>query len=596
MTKTRAVAPASHPDSSDVNMALECAIAEVLLDSATLKKSGSRSRVSFDKPAGEEAAAKVVAAAKSDDKAVGPAEAERIQSVMAIVSFDDKAQALLQSYLKAPTPERGTLSSASGSPRARKSELEHARENVAAVMAHPRDPNKRASIRDPQLLALRAQQLAKHPESELQKCPDLETRIQALHINGSLIELLPADERTEPCSVLAAMATYSKAIRHLDPARPADILAALAVNGAGIEHLRGDMQIDPRFITAALPTYPAFTARVSLKNVAVLARDRDNLLSLMEHHRVFHGLTASDKQRLGQLLGGRRNKFSQYWRNALGELIGSKEFISSMAPERVARLHEFITQPPVPNFASELLAGTFPGPREHTIHRVEDTSSAPFVSGSGPAQRHVVEIGSYKIDVYITTKRQPSLHYSEIEQVAAMLASLSTDQLSAIKNVCVEPEKNCILNQSWLPFPADMKATMPDQVSLFPGEQSRAVPRGHATLIHEVGHLASVACWGEVKQPQPYIVGLAEVYPKGWNEWKDACRKDGLALSRYAKTDVQDDLSEHWEILEYALLNPELEEELKLIIPNRYLVLQKLRAQWRERVRLNTEETRPNRE
>ena len=92
---------ASSAVSNRVNMELENAVAGVLLDAAGVEAE-SDGTVSFDASVGEGAANKVVAAAKSDDGVVGPAEAARIQDLMDTVKLDRSAHSVFRNALDEP--------------------------------------------------------------------------------------------------------------------------------------------------------------------------------------------------------------------------------------------------------------------------------------------------------------------------------------------------------------------------------------------------------------------------------------------------------------------------------------------------------------
>lgn len=74
-------------------------------------------------------------------------------------------------------------------------------------------------------------------------------------------------------------------------------------------------------------------------------------------------------------------------------------------------------------------------------------------------------------------------------------------------------------------------------------------------LIHETGHTASLAAWGEVSDAR-------------WNPWRDAVKSDGMAVSKYGKDSTYEDFAESW-ALYVPVVGTRRENEVRALIPER---------------------------
>ncbi len=82
-------------------------------------------------------------------------------------------------------------------------------------------------------------------------------------------------------------------------------------------------------------------------------------------------------------------------------------------------------------------------------------------------------------------------------------------------------------------------------------------------LMHETGHLASIASWGAAPAQPP------------WNEWRGAMSVDALVVSQYATTDEHEDFAESWALWAPNRGGPRM-NELNAIIPQRIAVMERL--------------------
>jgi hypothetical protein len=86
------------------------------------------------------------------------------------------------------------------------------------------------------------------------------------------------------------------------------------------------------------------------------------------------------------------------------------------------------------------------------------------------------------------------------------------------------------------------------------------------SVIHETGHTASLAAWGE------------DHYGKHWETWRAAIISDGLAPSQYGREDIDDDFAESWALYIPAVGTPR-EKEVRGLMPARCKLMDSLLSQ-----------------
>ena len=92
-------------------------------------------------------------------------------------------------------------------------------------------------------------------------------------------------------------------------------------------------------------------------------------------------------------------------------------------------------------------------------------------------------------------------------------------------------------------------------VSIYPAADAHDQLEIASSLVHETGHTASRAAWGN-----PH-----DQANKRWDPWRQAMRSDGMALSTYGKSSESEDFAESWRLYAPVVGKPGAYEARKLI-------------------------------
>lgn len=102
------------------------------------------------------------------------------------------------------------------------------------------------------------------------------------------------------------------------------------------------------------------------------------------------------------------------------------------------------------------------------------------------------------------------------------------------------------------------------RIDIFPRSVGDDTDYGE-TITHEAGHVWSKRTWGHAD----------DINPTEWNkweEWEKCMQADRIALSGYARTDVEEDLAETYVAYINTKGSPKF-EEYRRIVPRRFAML-----------------------
>jgi hypothetical protein len=145
-----------------------------------------------------------------------------------------------------------------------------------------------------------------------------------------------------------------------------------------------------------------------------------------------------------------------------------------------------------------------------------------------------------------------------INEVAETLASTPDISLSKIVTVDVH----------WMTYtggtgkPDDTKETSAaagaaGNLNIYPTIAFGQNPAGLASdVLHETGHTTSLAAWGDAETDS------------AWDKWRAAMKSDGMAVSQYGKTSIDEDFAESWALYAPVVGTPR-ENEVRALIPER---------------------------
>jgi hypothetical protein len=85
------------------------------------------------------------------------------------------------------------------------------------------------------------------------------------------------------------------------------------------------------------------------------------------------------------------------------------------------------------------------------------------------------------------------------------------------------------------------------------------------SVVHETGHVVSDQKWG------------GDSSGEKWNAWREAMKKDGVAVSSYAQTGIKDDFADSFALWATAVGTP-YESAVRNFIPNRVAILDPMLA------------------
>jgi hypothetical protein len=306
--------------------------------------------------------------------------------------------------------------------------------------------------------------------------------------------------------------------------------------------------------------------------------------------RGYQSMTVGQRARLLEYVGGSNLQISWFARRALGNVFQDPKF-AGLTPEeqqawyasrsagepisgpsfdkltpdqQEAALKEFMqNQPGIPN-----VVANFPGSfrtAKYQLSAGTPVSDVPFASGAAAGTRYQVTVDGRAIDVYLPSNPKD---VTSIDTVAEGLAKLPADARSKIKTLYVDAKSNphdAILGGIYGIKDYQAAATVDPatgNVNLFPLSKVDTPDMLAGTLTHESGHIIASEVFGHDGS-------------KGWTEWENAVRSDGLEVSTYAKTTPGEDFSETYQLYQMVKGTPS-EAEFRAMYPNRFRILDQI--------------------
>jgi hypothetical protein len=213
-----------------------------------------------------------------------------------------------------------------------------------------------------------------------------------------------------------------------------------------------------------------------------------------------------------------------------------------------------------------------------TVTAGVEVADHPFHSGAAPARAHSVEVEgkdqagtdvTTRIGVFAPTERvaERGVGLPTVQEVAEVLAETPHVSRSKIVRVDLNPKRspddakwraNPNYNPGGGDFRTYMSAGSVGIVSIYPASDPHDQLGIASSLLHETGHTASRAAWGN-----PH-----DLANKRWDPWRDAIKSDGMALSTYGKSSTSEDFAESWALYAAAVGKPR-EREIRRLIPAR---------------------------
>jgi hypothetical protein len=304
-------------------------------------------------------------------------------------------------------------------------------------------------------------------------------------------------------------------------------------------------------------------------------------LAAMQRSKGFQALRADEQARLTYLIGG-STSLSDQAGTALRTLLSDRH----ADKDDPATFRKFLTDEKYLSFGVELPHGTARPRDPFTLGDAVVVPNHDFGGQYQPglvgkATRYDVTIDArdtigkvVTIPVFMPSGqglKDKRYEVPTINEIAEMLAG--TPDVSRSKIVQV--------NVHWMPASTAPSTGGPPRegeevamaagpegvVNVYPTTQhqhDRA--RNAIDVIHETGHTASMAAWG------------GSATDDRWDPWRAAMKADGMAVSFYAKSSLEEDFAESWALYAPVVGTPR-EPEVRALIPARCKLMDTLLSQ-----------------
>ena len=318
------------------------------------------------------------------------------------------------------------------------------------------------------------------------------------------------------------------------------------------------------------------------------ARTARSELGEMKRTAGYQGLTDAERARLDALVGGSTSVSTK----APAEL---RKILDDVASDKTdpETFRKFITDEKylIGNVA---LAGATRLPaKEFALGAPTEVDDHEFRPVSTDAVLRIVTVripalvGSRRFDVPIYAPKafnqpRPEAILPSHEVTAQVLAELPVESLVQIRAVNLNPWPNpddaqWTVNPDYNPGGGVFESYMSADdgvVTIYPSKYNADLKRIEKSLMHETGHTVSEAAFGEIATDA------------GWDVWREAMANDGISVSRYGKSSVEEDYAESWSLwLAVATrarrtprdaLRTARAAEVAALIPNRVRVMETL--------------------
>lgn len=406
-----------------------------------------------------------------------------------------------------------------------------------------------------------------------------------------------ADRKALVAALIAAApsaADLAAACRFLSPLPVADILAVAreikAGNPASLLALRDRAAADDR-LEVALDAVAmqgqmgrlAFADVRTQELVPLEARDPaavSRILDVlgpavpeveeMKRCKGYLALTGEERARLYYLVGG-STSLSANAPRALRAVLDDRR----QDKDDPATFRRFLADGKFLQWSVDLPGNTRQPRDKFTLAAGVEVADHPFHSGAATALAHSVEIeGKDQAGAAVTTRigvfapkaavAERGVGLPTVREVAEVLAETPHVSRSKIVRVDLNPRRSPDdakwtadprYNPGGGDFRTYMSAGSDGIVSIYPAADAHDQLEIASSLVHETGHTASRAAWGN-----PH-----DQANKRWDPWRQAMRSDGMALSTYGKSSESEDFAESWRLYAPVVGKPGAYEARKLI-------------------------------
>lgn len=308
--------------------------------------------------------------------------------------------------------------------------------------------------------------------------------------------------------------------------------------------------------------------------VVRLLQRRDELADLKKAEG-YGKLSAAERARLDALVGGT----TSVSRGAPAELrkILDDAAVSKADP---ATFRKFLSDEKYLKFDVRLPGEKRMTGKKHSVGPDKEVKDHPFKGGKADALmcEATIEIPimfwswDFKVPIYrgkTFTPPKPGRVHATPKDFAAILSELPVESLIQVKQVNLNPTPNPddaawaadpAYNPSGGDFVSHMSMGAAGIVQVYPAAANADLKEIETTLLHETGHSISNRILGENKTDKP------------WDKWRDAMRADGMNLSTYGKSSVNEDFAESW-ALWLPVRGTAAEAEVLALIPNRVKIM-----------------------
>jgi hypothetical protein len=303
---------------------------------------------------------------------------------------------------------------------------------------------------------------------------------------------------------------------------------------------------------------------------------RQNELVDLKATEGYTKLAAAERARLDALIGG-TTSLSKRAPAELRKLLDDPA-VSKTDP---AALRKFVTDEKYLNFDVRLPGEQRLAGRKHAVGPDTEVKDHPFKGGRADALKCEVTIElpflfwtlGFTVPIFrgkTFTPPKPGRVHAAPKDFAAVLSELPVESLVQIKQVNLNPTANpddavWAADPNYNPgggdFVSHMSMGATGIVQVYPSTANADLKEIETTILHESGHSISNRILGGQPSDTP------------WDKWRDAMRADGMSLSKYGKSSVNEDFAEAW-ALWLPVRGKLAETEVLALIPNRVKVME----------------------
>lgn len=288
----------------------------------------------------------------------------------------------------------------------------------------------------------------------------------------------------------------------------------------------------------------------------------------------FGELDLPEQERLVRYAGGENPYISGPARAQLNALMSDDAFRALSPSEQADRLRYF-TSAESPSYVIEPPPGTYRPQVDATIGPGQAASYAFDSAGTGPAQRHVVNIDGRNVEVIVPDNLGPGNH-TTLEQAVAGLRSMPEANRRAIDRIVLEPSPDPRNGTYESGASSYMTAGADGTVRIYPTDAPQSFEALASTMVHETAHVVSHRAWGSPTAGTGPNGGTQFQYSGAdWDAYRRAAQEDGVLPSGYAATDIGEDLAETWRL--YSMVEgTAFEAEVRALYANRFALIDEL--------------------